>query len=297
MSRNSSRTVVHENAPGEAAPVQPQLHQSPPPNIPTQNNTNPLGMSFVVPTEFVELPSKGRYYDPQSPLYGQESIEIRHMTAKEEDILANQDYVMRGVVLDKLIDSIIVTPGVTSLDLLSGDKNAILVAARSTGYGKEYSLNQICPHCEEIGEFKFDLEKVRCTDIELEEGVEYVPSRGVFTVFLPKSEITVGIRLLIGRDEEYFEKQKKQQSQIGIETNTTIEFLRKVIVDANGFTDRSLINNLIEVLPALDSRKVRAVYKRVMPELNTAQEVVCPNCSQESESEVPFTLGFFWPDV
>jgi len=296
MSRNSSRTEVYE-APAGETPPRPKPKPTSRPDLSASTRENPFGLSFVAPTEHVDLPSRGSFYDKESPLFGTESVEIKHLTAKEEDILANQDYLMRGVVLDKLIDSILVDRRLKSSDFLSGDKNAILVAARSTGYGNKYEMSQPCPECNQVGDFTFDLDKARPSDKELEEGVEFLPDRGVFSFMLPKSDIYVSIRLLVGSDEEYFEKQKERQEKLGIEVNSTIEFLRKVIVEANGIVDRSLINQLIEVLPAIDSRKIRAVYSRVMPELDTSQAVTCSKCNEESISEVPFSLGFFWPEL
>jgi len=264
---------------------------------PQSQNQNPFGLSFVIPTQFVELPSGGNYYPDSSPLKGVDKIEIRHMTAKEEDILANQDYILQGVVFDKLIDSILIDRRISSRDFLSGDKNAILVAARATGYGSDYAMSLPCSKCSQVADFIFDLEKMLASPLEMEEGVQYMSERNLFQFTLPKSEVTIGIRLLTGIDEEYFDQQKKRHEKLGLETNTTIEFLRKVIVEADGIEDRSLLNQLIEVLPAIDSRKVRAVHNRVMPQIDTTQTVTCPKCNGESESEVPFTLGFFWPDI
>ena len=90
------------------------------------------------PTEEVTLPSKGLLYPEGSPLKNG-VIEMKYMTAKEEDILTNQNLIERGTVIDKLLQSLIVTP-IDYNDLLVGDKNAILVAARILGYGKDYTL-------------------------------------------------------------------------------------------------------------------------------------------------------------
>ena len=126
MSRNRDRM-------GAGAPE----NNSPPPQALQENP----GFSFVVPTEFVELPSGGKYYPEGHPLYGQDTIEIKQMTAKEEDILTSPNLIEKGIVLDKLLESIIVTEGVKLEDFVVGDKNTLLVSARILGYGKDYPVN------------------------------------------------------------------------------------------------------------------------------------------------------------
>ena len=88
------------------------------------------------PTEVVDLPSKGKLYPPDSPL-ASGTIEMKYMTAKEEDILTNQNYIEKGIVIDKLLQALIVDKTIDYNELLVGDKNALLIAARILGYGKE----------------------------------------------------------------------------------------------------------------------------------------------------------------
>ena len=300
MTRNSRRTQVTESPASSPAPGTQQRVVPPEPS-PRPEAPNPFGLSFVAPTQFVDLPSRGLLYDRTSPLRGTTSVEIKYMTAKEEDILVNEDYMSRGILFDKLIDSLLVDKRISSRDFLAGDKNAILIAARATGYGAEYKMRLPCPHCGKVGVFCYDLNKVSSnvpSPQELEEqGIEYDSHDNVFRFELPNSKIRVGITLLTGHDHEYLKKQEEQKEKLNLETNTTIDFLRKVIVEANDVTDPSQLNQLAEVLPAIDSRKIRTVYANMMPEADTKQPVTCEHCSEESESEVPFTLEFFWPDV
>ena len=117
MSRNSDRLGT-----------QPVQNSSPPPQVAQNNDANPF--SFVVPTEFVELPSKGKYYPEHHPLHNQETIEIKHMTAKEEDILTSRALLKKGIALDRLLDSVIINNKIKASQLLVGDRNAILIATR-----------------------------------------------------------------------------------------------------------------------------------------------------------------------
>ena len=136
MSRNSDRLGA-----------QSVQSSAPPPQITQNNDANPF--SFVVPTEFVELPSKGKYYPEHHPLHNQETIELKHMTAKEEDILTSRALLKKGVALDRLLDSIIIDKRIKGENLFVGDRNAILLAARISGYGSDYSTKITCPSCEQ----------------------------------------------------------------------------------------------------------------------------------------------------
>ena len=132
MSRNRDR--LGSNTPQNSSPPQQALQENP-------------GFAFVVPTEFVELPSGGRFYPENHPLHGQSTIEIKQMTAKEEDILTSRTLLKNGVAIDRVIQSLITDKRVNSDSLLVGDRNAILIAARVSGYGNEYNTTVGCPAC------------------------------------------------------------------------------------------------------------------------------------------------------
>ena len=104
---------------------------------------NPL--DFISPTEHVELPSQGKGYPQGHPLHGKETIEIKYMTAKEEDILSSRNLLKKGLAIERLIQSVICDKNVQAKDLLVGDRNAILIAARRSAYGNIYSIKVTCP--------------------------------------------------------------------------------------------------------------------------------------------------------
>ena len=94
---------------------------------------------FEIQTETIELPSKGLIYPEDNPL-SSGKVEIKYMTAKEEDILSNQTYIQNGTVLEKLLESVIVSK-INLKDLIIGDNNAVLIATRILGYGADYTVN------------------------------------------------------------------------------------------------------------------------------------------------------------
>ena len=236
-------------------------------NSETPNNNNQL--SFSVPTEFVDLPSKGLYYPESHPLHGIESVEIKHMTAKEEDILASESLIRKGVAIDRMLQSLLIDDNLKVRDLLVGDKNALTVAARITGYGADYRTNVSCPACGTAQEFEFDLQEQTTTGAafapeELKgkiEGVE-MTNNGTFLVELPKSGHTVELRMLTGADEEKLEKfqKQKQKTSNGLSSLLT-DTMKSIVASVSGVSDRTQINNFVESMPAAVSRYLRGVYQ------------------------------------
>ena len=180
---------------------------------------------------------------------------------------------------------------------MSGDRNALLIKARSLGYGAEYTLNLMCPECTSIENFVFDIENISVKEDDFEKlnfDVNFDENNGIFRFQIEKANLTIGIRLLSAHEESLISSFGEKQEKLGIENNQTVNFLRQAIVEANGVTDKTIINQLVDVLPATDARRIRSAYKRAMPDVSTKQTVICPKCKAGSEMEVPFTVGFFW---
>jgi len=261
----------------------------------TTQTSTPL--DFATPTEMVELPSKGDFYSEGHPLHGAETIEIKYMTAKDEDILVNRSFIKKGVVLDKLLQNVIVDKSISVDDLLIGDKNAVLVSARISGYGSDYQTRIPCPSCGTVSDHVFDLEEALETSNERQDGSMFAEKTesGTFLITLPKTNVTVEARPLTGHDEKTMVKtnamrQKNKLPQMGL-----TDQMRMYIVSINGEKDSSVIANFIQNMPAIDSRHLRTVYSEAVPSVDLAQHFECPECSYEQEMEVPFTTEFFWP--
>ena len=252
-------------------------------------------MSFVVATEIVDLPSKGQFYPQGSPLHGVESLEIRHMTAKDEDILVNKSYITKGVVLDRLLQSVLVDKTVSVDDLLVGDKNALLVAARMTGYGPEYNTKVLCPACGSISENAFDLDEVSSTQANTDLYKASQTANGTFLLTLPNSGVEIQIRPFTGRDEKNIINSNKMRKKNKLPELGLTDQMKKYIVSVNGSENKKDISDFVDVMPALDSRYLRGAYKEVIPNVDLAQHFECPECGHEQEMEVPFNTDFFWP--
>ena len=273
---------------------QPTPENTAPPQQALQENP---GFSFVVPTEFVELPSEGRFYSQNHPLHNQTSIEIKQMTAKEEDLLTSRTLLKNGVAIDRVLQSIIMNKQINADSLLVGDRNAILIAARISGYGNEYQTNITCPACNTTQAHTFDLLGVGTQNgnAAAELGVSD-NGDGTFSTVLPKTGLTIDFRLLNGQDEKNIMAQvENNKKRKRYEANVTTQ-IRSMVVAVNGDDTPQAINYLIENVPSLDARHLRTCYRLTAPNVDMTQFFSCEECGHEEEMEVPLTADFFWPD-
>ena len=258
--------------------------------------TNNSLLNFATPTEIVELPSRGIFYGPGHPLHGKDTVEIKFMTAKEEDILTSPALLRKGQALERLMQSIIIE-NVDPADLLIADRNAILMAARVTGYGAEYPVTITCPACSNSFENEFDLSRYsEGYDFEdPEESVFNFTRDKTFEIELPTSKVLVEIKALSGREENFLSKAREMKAQRNLpETNLT-DLFRAMIIRANGVEDKTQIAEFIDNMPAVDSRYLRVAYTKAMPSVNFSQAAECTSCGHIAETEVPVTAEFFWP--
>ena len=273
-----------------------QTHADPPvPQIAEGAQESPF--SFVVPTAFVELPSGGCFYAEGHPLHNEPTIEIKQMTAKEEDILTSRSLLKKGIALDRVLRNVIIDKRIDVDSLLIGDKNAIVVATRVSGYGNDYTTNVTCPSCGVNQDFTFDLNDAEIIGPEdLSERDIVNNGDGTFNIVLTRSNLDVTYKLLTGREEKRLLKlaTNKKTSKEG-EKNVTLQ-LSTIIHEVNGDDDPTLIDHIVQNLPSADSRQLRLAYKASNPDLDLTQEFECSECDYEQDMEVPLTADFFWPD-
>jgi len=241
------------------------------------------------PSEVIDLPSKGLVYSKDSPLHSGK-LEIKYMTAKEEDILTSQNLIKRGIVIDKLLDSLIVTPGVKTDDLIIGDKNAIMVAIRILAYGPEYTVEITNPLTDERTNCAFNL--ADCPFKQLPEDVNY--SSNEFNFELPASKIPITFKLLTGVDEAKIDSELKAIKKTGSSAEITTR-LRYLITSVNGDSDRTVINTFINNMLSRDSLSLREEIIRISPDIELTQEVDIGG--DLVEVSIPLTAQFFWPST
>jgi hypothetical protein len=271
----------------------PSANTEPPIDQGNESTFDPL--SFVTPTEFVELPSKGECYSSGHPLSGEETIEIKFMTAKEEDILSSRALLKKGIAVERFLESIIKNKKVKPHEMLVGDRNAILIAARTSGYGNVYETSITCPACSNNSQFAFDLNNKKTKFIETNDEITN-HGGGIFGIKMPFSKFNINFRLLTGDDETYLAKLTTSKRKSNSVDSVLTEQYKRMVVSVEGHTDRSIVSKYVDAMPTLDSRHLRKCYKLATPDVNIIEDFECLSCGHEQELEVPFGADFFWPD-
>ena len=239
------------------------------------------------PSEMIDLPSEGKLY-PEGHPCKDGKIEIKYMTAREEDILTSQNLIKKGVVIDRLIDSLILTQGVKSDDLILGDKNAVMVAARILAYGPEYVCDVPNP---EGGTTTQTFNLAECPFIKLPKNIK----ENKFEIELPISKKKITFKLLTGKDENLILKELKASTKLGSEISPELTTrLRHTITSVEGDESQSVINNFVQNLLARDSMYLRKQIKDTTPDIDLSQEIEMGG--NTVKVNIPMTVGFFWPE-
>jgi len=258
-------------------------------------------LSFSAPTEIIDLPSEGKHYPEDHPLHNVSQIEIRFMTAKDEDILASRSLLKNGLALDRLLSNIIVDKRIKPEQLLVGDRNALIVASRITGYGTEYKTEAKCPSCENISEFTYDLGAATLKTIdedELEQEGIRITGNNRFEITLPVLKLPVSIRILDGIDELEIAKKSRAKEKSKKEVNNdSVDLLRRMIVSVAGTESSDIVDKLANGMTARDAKYIRDAYAKISCDIDISQHFECSECEYEREDMgVPLTAAFFWPD-
>ena len=266
------------------------------PQVPQAADASVTPLSFIVPTEHVTLQSGGRFYPQHHPLHGKDTIEIKQMTAKEEDILTSKNLLKKGVALDKLIQSLVVDKNINTDSITSEDRNAILVAARISAYGQNYDTQVNCPSCNTKVKTTFDLyEKIFKEDEEQQQEEDFkTDDSGLFAVDLPVSKWKVVCRALNGYDEKNFIRISESKKNSSGGDSLLMEQLKSMIVSVQNVQDKELILRAIEAMPAADSKYLRKVYSKYVKSVDLTKTFNCSSCGYETDMEVPLTADFFW---
>ena len=240
------------------------------------------------PTEVVDLPSQGLLYPKDSPL-SSGTIEIKYMTAREEDILTSANLIKRGVVVEKLIEALIVDKSIKSNELLVGDKNAVLIAARILAYGKNYEV--------EIEGQKVDVDLTQLKDKKLDKSI-VTEGANEFEFDLPATKRKLTFKLLTSGDEKEIDKEvagyEKIGDGIGYELTTR---LKNMIVSIDGDTKRTSINSFVDnEFLSMDSIAFRTHANSIMPDVDMTSTFTDVD-GNEKEFTVPMTVTFLWPSA
>ena len=269
------------------------------PQITVESTTNPVTsevkQEVKFPTEIIDLPSKGWFYPPDSPFAGGQ-VELRYMTAKEEDILTSQNLVKKGVVIDRLLTSLLEEPYKSAYNsLLIGDKNAIMVAARVLGYGKEYKV-EINDGSGNKQEEVIDLTSLDDKEIDFEK---FPKNSNNFDLELPHSKRNITFSLLTQGKELQIETElkglKKMVKRTGIDVEMTTR-LKHLITSIDGNEESAVIRNFVDKeMLSLDSRALREAIIEVNPDVDMTVLFTSQETGDDMIVDIPITTEFFWP--
>lgn len=250
----------------------------------------------ALPTFSVELPSKGYFYPENNPL-STGTVDLYEVTARHEDILSNTTLLKKGTVLDEFLKAVIATPGVSLDDLIIGDKNAIIFAARVSAYGNMYKAKTKCSACEKEVFPVIDLNTVTAKEFDFSNVTR---GQNQFSFVLPHSQKMVMWKVLTHKDETLIDTELKNLAKLssGASSPEITTRLKYSIISIDGKTDRSFIKNYVDTeLSAKDSLAFRKNAMEFMPDLHSTYEFECPNCGREATLPIPLGASFFWPGV
>lgn len=281
----SRKNQVFTNAP-ESASVSQKIGMMPTTNVLKDD------FGYEVPIERIPLPSGGLVYPPGHPLHGSDSINIRAMTAKEEDILMSRALAKQGTTLSTLISSCIEDKRIDPRDMISGDRLAVILGIRITGYGANYKVDVGCTSCGSASRQEFDIGDLAIKTLSLEPTSD--SSR--FEFLLPMSKKRVIFHFLTGAEEESLNaalerKQKLFPSAPEGAVTTKLEFH---IDSIDGITDRNKISRFVSSMIAGDARALRSYIEENEPSVDLNVQWICTNCKAPNKGALPTGSLFFW---
>lgn len=247
---------------------------------------------FQVPTEEIELPSGGVFYSN-----GKSTVKIKYLTAEEDNILFSPDLIKSGKVLDILLESAVLDKDLRPEDMLSGDRNYLLIATRRTGFGDEYEPGEMtCESCNNKFNPVVDLSKLQPKKLEVMPETE----EGWYSVQMPVMKMTIKFRFLRGSDEKRMRKSQessgKKTGQFKISRLITDRYLLQ-IMEVNGNRDKLYIQKFINAMPTKDSLFFREYVRRIEPGIDLSYDFECPHCGHIETTDVPITAKLFYPEA
>jgi hypothetical protein len=245
---------------------------------------------FIVPMDVVELPSQGKLYPN-----GQTTVKVKYLTAEDENILMSPELIRTGKVLDALLDNCVIADGLTTKEMLIGDRNKVLIDLRINGYGHEYEVEMTDPETNLSFTAVVDLRKLKPKPLEITPD-----SMGEFTVTLPKFNVPIKFRFLNGDDEDFLTKkaqvaQKKNKKGFAVSNTLTERYLRQ-IMEVKGNRDKFYIQKFIGAMPISDSLFLREYISEIEPGIDLNYEFEAPS-GATFEADVPLTVKLFWPSA
>ena len=245
-----------------------------------------------VPTQPLELPSKGLLYPESSPLSSGQ-VELYLPTAMHEDILTNRNFIQQGIVIDKFLQAIIASK-IDYNELLLGDKNAIMIAARILAYGSNYSFKYTPEGTKISEEVTVDLSLLNEKEIDWSKVVK---GKNEFEYELPLTKKLITYKITTQKDESAIEAEIKGLQKINknLSSEVTVR-LSHSIVAVDGDRDRKVIRDFVRNMPIKDSKDLRKNIVLNTPDIIMKFDFTLSSGEVVEGLNIPMTIDFFWPD-
>lgn len=246
------------------------------------------------PSEVISLPSKGWFYPDSNPL-SSGTLELKMMTAKEEDILTSKNLIQKNIVLDKLLESVIIDKRINPEEMLICDRNAAFFAIRRLAYGDNYDATITCGRCGKENSITIDLSKLDNRPFDFEK---YPKGENSFSFTLPYSNIIIEYKILNKKDENIIDAELAGFAKVSKDfTKEVTTRLTHIIVGINGINDKSKIRRFVnDELTSRDSLALRKHIRDTMPDIDTTFDFSCTHCGLERKEDTPMGVSFFWPN-
>jgi hypothetical protein len=251
---------------------------------------------WEIPVESVPLPSRGILYSPDSTLFNREIVPIKAMTAHEEDILTSQAFIKEGTVINQLIKSCVTDKSFDVDDMTIGDRNALMIAIRITGYGPDYNVNTSCENCSHVNNVTVNLSDLGIKRLSIKPVKD---GKNEFEFALPVTKKKVTFKFLTLKDEsDRTISNRNEQAAFGVklEKNVT-SYLKYTLLSVGGVTDKSKLHHFVTYMPAFDSKALRKFINDNEPGMDMGAHYDCEKCTHRNGFNLPITSEFFWPST
>lgn len=240
-------------------------------------------------TKHITIPSRGMYYPEGHPLHQKQTVQVKLLTAKQQDILTDQALAKSGQTIKVLIDNIIVDKSIKQNSLLSGDRAAILVKTRQLSLGASYKFNWPCSNCKANNLDQVDLGKFEF------KGTPEKPGQPIFQQVLPTTGKLVKFKLFTRADQQAIRKIQNNRKKAKLRPAMVTTRLIQSIMQVDGNADVGQITKFVEQMPARDAKYIRDKMAQMSPDLDMTVNLVCSSCESQREVMLPITAAFFQP--
>ena len=254
------------------------------------SNVNPFIIELSQPNyntsfDVIPLPSKGKLYKDVK-----QSVRVSFMTTADENILTSPNLLQSGQFLEILINRKLLEQNLRYRDLHVGDRNAIMIWLRATGYGEMYPVTLL-----DENDIPFDTE-INLHDLKIKNLSVEPDSEGLFDFIMPLSKVNIKFKLLTCGDVDDIEAMVDADKESGNPVNNSSTYkLEKSIVEVNGNRNKEDIRMFIDGIRILDTKKLNDYIDSIESGLDLNIEIKTPG-GGSIKTFLPLNVNFFWPN-